>query len=166
MEYIANVGVSLPKRTEPWIFNGKDQPKLIRAIFVTPDGYFPRMADITEIFGRSKREIEDRRIKRAGPKWDKWYKIASPTIEDVVKAIENVNRLYRWYHNLEDNCEVCNALDEELFKQNCWLVSTTHDCGSDEYQNINAVVIKYAFGGNDYKVTYADWVAGKAPHKS
>jgi hypothetical protein len=155
--------VILPKGNGPWVLDGFEQPTVIKHVYVTPDGYFPRMRDIATIFGRSKREVEYKRMKRTNPKFDGWYKITNPTVEDVERALVEVNRLYRWFHNLEDNCSFCNEVDDLLNKEKCWLVSTTHDCESpgQEYHEIN---ITYSYKGTDYTVTFEEWQCGVRLH--
>lgn len=161
--YKDKIGIILPKREIPWVHDGYEQPTIIKHVYVTPDGYFPRMRDIATLFGKSKREIEYKRMKRTSPRFDGWYKINHPTVEDVERAIEEVNRMYRWFHILEDSCDLCNALDDSLFKEGCWLVSTTHNCGSDD-QSIDEIKVTYSFKGTDYVVNLQDWFEGGSPH--
>jgi hypothetical protein len=163
--YLKDNVVLLPKQTMPWILDGKDQPKSIKRVFVTPYGTFPRMIDITNLYGRSRREVEDRRMKRTSRKFDGWYVIPKPTVEDVQKAIDFVNTKYVEVNHDSDNCEVCNAIDESLFRENCWLVSTTHTCATPEDQTPDDVEIVYSYNGVDYEVTLSNWLLGVTPHK-
>lgn len=153
-----NIGVILPKQIHPYILDGKDQPKSIKRVFVTPEGYFPRMADITRIYGRSRREVEDRRIRNPRPRFTDWYIIRKPTVEDVEKALENVNRLYVEKFYESDHSPIANHIDDLLFKEHCWLLEVTNPSPTN-------LLIEYAFNGDDYTVTYTDWLKGVRPHK-
>jgi hypothetical protein len=165
MFYKENFGVVLPKQEMPWILDGRDQPKSVKRVFVTPYGTFPRMSDITALYGRSKREVEDRRMKRTTPKFDGWYIIAEPTVEDVQKAIAFVNDKYVEFYSKQDNCEFCNSIDNALFADNCWLISTTHSCGGEECQYPYEMNITYSYKGVEFTVNLEDWLEGLAPHK-
>lgn len=154
------IGVMLPKQAHPWILNGKEQPAWIKKVFVTPQGYFPRMDDITMIFGRSRREVDDRRMRRKGERWDAWYVIHEPTIEDVKKAIENVNELYISTRFDEDHCELCNSLDDELHKKKCWLLTCDHDCGEDELVH-SEINFSYSYAGEEYTMNLSDYYNGE-----
>lgn len=164
MVFREGVGVVLPKQNLPWILDGREQPKVIKKIFVTPDGFFPRMKDITALFGRSRREIEDRRIRHKSPKFKDWYVIECPTMNDILRAFRDVNRYYVQHHNKNDNCRVCNAIDEALFKEKCWLVSTTHNCETVS-KDTEEIEITYSYAGEDYTVNLQDWLDGVTPHK-
>lgn len=153
------IGVMLPRQPHPWILNGKDQPRWIKKVFVTPQGYFPRMDDLTMIFGRSRREVDDRRMRRKGERWDAWYVINDPTIEDVKKAIDNVNELYISSNYDEDHCGLCNSLDDDLHKKNCWLLTCDHDCGEDELEH-REITFSYSYAGEEFTMNLQDYLDG------
>lgn len=165
MIYIDDGVVTLPKREGPWILNGKTQPESIKHVFVTPDGFFPRMIDLTEIFGRSKRELAYRKMKSTEDRWSGYYRISNPTVEDVVKALENVNRLYSWVNEKQDNCPLCNDIDDGFFEEKCWILSTNHNCGEpDKRQSPDDILIKYYYKGEYQKTTLMDWYNDVSPH--
>lgn len=159
----AEYEVILPKREIPWIYDGLEQPTVIKKVYVTPDGYFPRMRDIETLFGEASWKSAQRRIKNPNTKYDKWYAISKPTTDDVYKAIKNVNLWYRWFHILEDNCPFCTALDEALFKEKCWLVTTNHSCGYP-HQDLDELEMTYSYNGLDYEVNIHEWIQGDSPH--
>ena len=169
MEFKEGVGVVLPESNSPWILDGGDQPKVIQRIFVTPDGYFPRMKDLTVIFGRCKRETYFRRIKHKGSKYVDWYVIENPTVEDVEKAFMEVNRYYIQHFKESDVCPICNSIDELLFKENCWLVRTTHECSEPSKTPAKVMIeqtnVTYSYGGTEYTVTLSQLLDGVRLHK-
>ena len=78
-------------------------------------------------------------------------------------AIDFVNVKYLEINRDSDNCDFCNKLDDALNKENCWLISTTHDC-SEVGQPPEDIVIKYSYGGDDYTVSLVNWLKGDTPH--
>lgn len=164
MMYKTDNGVVLPSSQIPWVYDGKEQPTIVKKVYVTPDGYFPRMRDLSTIFGNYRNDVDRRRMKRTGPEFAGWYVIEDPTLEDVEKALQNVNDLYVWSNYPSDHCGLCNALDDIFFKEGCWLVSTTHDCTEDDTQKVDDIEITYSYGGIDYTVNMFDWLLGANPH--
>jgi hypothetical protein len=163
MMHMTDNGVVLPSSLTPWVYDGKEQPTIIKKVYVTPDGYFPRMRDLSTIFGNYRNDVDRRRMKNPKPKFSEWYVIHNPTLEDVQKALDNVNDLYVWTNYASDHCPICNALDDALFSEKCWLVSTTHDCAEDN-QEVDEIEITYSYGGNDYSVNLLEWLIGSSPH--
>lgn len=165
MIFIDNGFVVLPAREEPWILDGREQPRVVQHVFVTPEGYFPRLIDLTNIFGRSKRELAYQKIKSTNDRWKDYYKILEPTVEDVEKALENVNRLYTWVNEKKDNCPLCNDIDDGFFEEKCWVFSIDHNCGEpDKRQEYKDIIIKYYYKGDYQRTTLADWFNEISPH--
>lgn len=162
--YFQDQTVYLPERRFPYILDGKEQPKNLSRIFSTPDGLFPRMVDIATLFGENERILFYRRSANSRPKFKEFRVIHSPTLAEVEEAIENVNNLYTEMYSQVDNCPFGMCLDENLFKEQCWLVTTDYVVGVT-LKAREDIRFTYAYNGVDYDCTYKQWLRGSRPHK-
>lgn len=140
---------------------GKPPPETgFKRIFNTPVGVFPKLRDVALSYGMFESNIHRRYVN---PREDfvEWHVIDNPTKEQCDQAIDNANSLYLSLYELTDNCGVCNAIDDMLFEQGCWLTRVDHDHKSTE---LDDVVIHYSKNRKDYTVTYLQWTTGARPH--
>ena len=64
---------------------------------------------------------------------------------------------------MEDLCPVNAAIDDMIFKENCWLVKVERDVKDVEVDP--NTVIHYEFAMKSYAITLNDWENGLRPHK-
>ncbi len=130
-------------------------------VFNCPLGIYPKLIDVALRYGMFKSNIH-RRYANESEDFQEWHPIYSPTEEQQIQAINNVNALYIELYEESDNCPLCNEIDDLLFAEHCWVNTVRHDHASDDINNIK---IYYSFRGKDYSVTYLDWVVDNIrPH--
>ena len=144
------------------ILDGELEYHTINGVYSTPFGLIPRVRDVMKI-GDLPHQTVLNRVNNPTAKYAEWSRIVNPTQEQLIMAIENVNKLYIEHFSKYDHCEVCNALDNALFKEGCWLIHSTHLCGEDE-QAFDDIEFSYSYGGYDYSVNLLDWLKGSSPH--
>ena len=152
------------KRENPRILDGKIQHKDIQWIYITPLGLIPRSRDIATLLGVVKQTV-NHRVGYIDPKYKDWGIIHNPKRCQIDSATRNVNNLYTKHFYEQDSCSLCNAIDDLLFKEDCWLVDTTHTCGKC-VQHMKDIQITYSYKGADYQVTLLGWYCGNRPHIS
>lgn len=146
------------------ILDGELEYNVINGVYATPFGLIPRVRDVMKLGNLPQRTVIDR-AKNPNVKYASWYKIAKPTPAELKEAIANVNNLYIRHFSKQDHCEICNALDDVLFKEDCWLVDTRHECGKEDVDIVDVTFgFTYAYGGIDYKVNIDEWLEGFSPH--
>jgi hypothetical protein len=131
-------------------------------VYNTPEGLYPSITPIAMRFGVSRGAIQ-RRLLNTDPTHKGWFVIHNPTKSQAEQAICNVEDLLLSKPHPEDDCELCNLVDDMIFSERCWLLQVDHD-HTETTVNTNNVVIHYAFQRKDYEVSYSGWVNGERPH--
>lgn len=145
------------------ILDGELEHHVVNGVYSTPFGLIPRVRDVMKLDNVSDQTVLNR-VSSTSPKYADWSRLVNPTQEQIDMAIENVNELYLIHFSKTDHCDVCNALDNALFREGCWLVSTTHLCGEHAGESFDDVDFLYSYGGIDYTVSLGDWLKGHSPH--
>lgn len=148
-------------QTYVYLGEGKPPPKIgYKRLFNTPSGIFPKLVDVATKYNMFKSNIH-RRYINPSKNFKEWFVIHNPTKEQSQEAVDNVNAMYTAKYEEEDNCPVCNEIDDLIFKEGCWLLKVAHN---HEDPDKNKAVIHYTFRKDDYRVPYPEWVKGSRPH--
>ncbi len=147
------------EKNVPLILDGNIQTYHAGWLYKTPLGILPRVDDVILLHGICLRTLANRLSISPVD----WYVISKPTRIQKEKAMLNVNDLYTEYHSKRDHCEICNALDDQLFKEHCWLVDTAHECGDSSVIDVT-FNFTYSYLGTDYTVTIDQWLEGLSLH--
>ena len=131
-----------------------------KRLYNTPIGPFPKLVDVAEMYGMFKSNVSRRYTSQTDPNTP-WYIIENPSEDQCDQAIDNVNEMFMAKYEAEDHCGLCNAVDDMIFKEGCWLLKVIHEHGTT---NIDNVIISYTYRRKDYRVTYLGWIAGERPH--
>jgi len=148
-----------------YLGEGKPPPKGgFKRLFNTPEGPFPKLVDVAQLYGMYKSNISRRYSNQRENDTD-WYIIENPTEEQSNQAIDNANMMYVAKYAAEDHCTLCNLVDDLIFPEDCWLIKVDHKHSVDElgYDVYNAM-IHYCYAKKDYRVRYEDWILGVRPH--
>ena len=97
-----------------YLGEGKPPPEGgYKRLFNTPIGPFPKLIDVALQYKMFKSNVH-RRYVNTSDKFKEWYIIENPTPEQNTQAIQNVNALFIAKYEAEDNCSVCNAVDDMI----------------------------------------------------
>lgn len=153
--------ILLEHKSTVYLGEGKPPPsKGYKKLYNTPMGPFPKLVDVALQYKMYKSNVYRRYINKSD-KFKDWYVIINPTSEQNYQAIQNVNTLFTEKYEAEDNCPLCNHVDDMIFSEGCWLLRVEHRHGD---LSTKKAVIHYIFRKKEYKVTYQGWVDGKRPH--
>lgn len=138
-----------------------------RKVYHTPIGLYPKLVDVALKYGLDKSTVS-RTYFRPKDTYKEWYIIWRPTKTQVNQAIRNANSLHIAENLIEDNCGLCDLIDDMLFLEGCWLLNVVHDHKVEDVQGIYSreeeIVIYYSHRKETFKVNYNDWLVGKRPH--
>jgi hypothetical protein len=152
-----------------WLGEGRPPPEEgYKRVFHTPSGIYPKLTHVALKYGIFKSSAH-RMFKNKSDTLKEWYTIGNPTEEQTNQAIINANTLYIAKYKAEDHCILCNAVDNLLFSEKCWLLGINHTHSTNLMEtndliNTSEAIIRYSFRGKDYKVSHLDWVRGKRVH--
>ena len=131
-----------------------------KRIYRTPRGLFPKMTDAATSLGVAKSNLH-RRFVSPKTVHRGYYVIENPTEEQEQEAVSNMLDTLLTKQKEEDHCDLCNAVDDMIFAEGCWLLGADHKHHSTCTKDVK---IHYTFCRKDYRVTYTGWEAGERPH--
>lgn len=121
----------------------EDYLNTLGKLWVTPYGPFNTLNEVEKLTGLHRksllRKFYSKREKFAG-----WYIIQGDT--ELTPS---------------EDCEYCDALDDELFAEGCWLCTVFHEHGKPFTDDVKFV---YLYQGLKYESTIKDWNNGVKYH--
>lgn len=136
-------------------------------LYMTPLGPFRSWKQILDVYDLHPMTLS-RRIKSDSPIYRMWFPIKGQISPEVLKVADEIETTLQV---TEDTCPHCTAIDDLLFKEQCWLIRTTHDHmfptpdeDNKELSELNDVTVYYSYAGVDYMVQLNEWLEGVRPH--
>lgn len=114
-------------------------------IFVSPYGIFNTMSEIARVSGEYKTTVL-RRINSNKPEFQNWY---------VIRCDSELRPA--------ESCIYTDTVDNILFSANCWLSHIENHLYGNPINDDSIVV--YLYKGEEYKVSYKDFINNVKPHK-